>query len=73
MAQSDDTSMEELATAINDFVALHDEYASKYVSVVPLGDGPVPIFPFEPMRELSVRVQNAEIRYDDLRKKLWGF
>lgn len=73
MTQSDDALNEELVKALKEFIALHDEYASKYVSVVPLGDGPVPTIPVEPMRELSERIQTAEKRYDDLRKKSWGF
>lgn len=73
MAQSDSSSNDELIKALKEYVALHDEYASKYVSTVPLGDGPVPTFPLEPMRELTVKVQNAEKRYEDLRKQQWGF
>lgn len=73
MTQSDDASNEELTKALNEFVALHEEYASKYISTTPLGDGPVPTFPFEPMRELTVKLQNAERRYEELRKKQWGY
>jgi len=73
MPETFDDLNKELVDSIRNLTSVHNEYSQKYISAVPLGDGPVPTFTFEELHEITERIKNAEKRYAIASQKMREF
>jgi len=63
MSEKFDDLDRELVDSLKELTKVHNEYSQKYASPDALGNGPVPVFTFKELFEITERIKAAEKRY----------
>lgn len=58
--------------ALNDWVALTEEYSRRFTSTKPLGYETIPVVNSYEIEQLTLKIQQAEALYLELRKHRYG-
>lgn len=73
MRESFEELNKELVSAIKNLSSVAREYSQRFISITPLSDGPVPIFAFSEIKEVTNRYRASRERHHKALRKMQEF